>query len=364
MIYDFLIVGSGLFGSICAHELTKSNHKCLVIEKRNHIGGNCYTEKIENIDIHKYGAHIFHTSNKSTWDYINQFCEFNNYRHHVVANFDDEIFSLPFNMFTFNKLWGVLTPDQAKKIIDSQKFYGNPSNLEEQALNLVGKDIYKKLIKGYTEKQWMKSCKDLPKDIIKRLPVRYTYDNNYFFDVYQGIPKNGYTEIFEKLLNNIEVRLNTDYFEDKDYYNSLSKFIIYTGPIDRFYNYSMGQLEYRPLKFVHEVKSCDNFQGHSVVNYTSKDVAYTRIIEHKHFNYFYSDKTVITKEFPIEWKLDEEPYYPINDEINQSTFQKYKKLIEQETKIFFGGRLAEYKYYDMNQVVESALKMVDNLKNL
>jgi len=361
-MYDFVIVGSGLFGSICAHELTKIGYKCLVIEKRNHIGGNCYTEKIEGIDVHKYGAHIFHTSNKETWEYINKFAEFNNYKHHVLANFDGELYSLPFNMFTFNKLWGTNTPDEAKKIIESQKNNTEPNNLEEQAINLVGKDVYFKLIKGYTEKQWMKSCTELPPSIIKRIPVRFTYDNNYFFDTYQGIPKNGYTEIFENLLKNINVLLNTDFLHNIEYYKSISKKIIYTGPIDKFYNYSEGNLEYRPLRFEHEIIESNNYQGHSVINFTNKNIPYTRIIEHKHFNYIDTKYTVVTKEYPIDWNINEEPYYPINDNVNQNVFMKYKKLMDKETNVFFGGRLAEYKYYDMNQVVESALKLVNDIK--
>jgi UDP-galactopyranose mutase len=361
MQYDYLIIGSGIFGAVCARELTNKGYKCLVIEKRNHIGGNCYTEKIDGINIHKYGAHIFHTSNKEVWNYVNKFVEFNSYKHHVLANYKNEIFSLPFNMFTFNKLWGVNTPEEAKNIIEQQKFKGDPNNLEEQALSLVGKDIYEKLIKGYTEKQWMKKCTELPSFIIKRLPVRFTYDNNYFFDPYQGIPKNGYTELFEKLLDNIEVKLNIDYFTDKDYFNSLAKNIIYTGPIDKFYDYCFGELEYRPLKFKHTTLNQENYQGHSVVNYTEDVIPYTRIIEHKHFNNDVSSKTIITKEYPIEWNKNEEPYYPINDNLNQEKYLKYKKLADQEENIIFGGRLAEYKYYDMHQVIESALNFTKTI---
>jgi UDP-galactopyranose mutase len=360
-MYDYLIVGSGFFGSICARELTDKGYKCLVIEKRNHIGGNCYTEKIDGINIHKYGAHIFHTSNKEVWDYVNKFVEFNSYRHHVLANYNNEIYPLPFNMFTFNKLWNVNTPEEAKHVIEQQRFLGDPTNLEEQALSLVGKDIYEKLIKGYTEKQWMKSCKELPAFIIKRLPVRFTYDNNYFFDSFQGIPKNGYTELFEKLLNNIEIKLNVDYFTNKDYFNSLAKNIIYTGPIDKFYNYCFGELEYRPLKFEHITLDQENYQGHSVINYTEKKIPYTRIIEHKHFNNDISDKTIITKEYPIEWNRNEEPYYPINNNLNQEKYLKYKNLANQEKNIIFGGRLAEYKYYDMHQVIESALNKIKEI---
>lgn len=359
--YDYIIVGSGLFGSICARELTDLGYKCLVIEKREHIGGNCYTKKIEGIDVHIYGAHIFHTSNKETWDYVNRFVEFNNYRHHVIGNYKNILYSLPFNMFTFNKLWGVNTPEEAKNKIDSQKFEGVPTNLEEQALSIVGEDVYNKLIKGYTEKQWMKSPKELPSSIIKRLPVRFTFDNNYFFDTYQGIPKNGYTELFDKLLDNIEVKLNTDFFDDVDYYKSISSNIIYTGPIDRYFNYSLGNLEYRPLRFETEIVDTENYQGHSVINFTDIDVPYTRIIEHKHFNVSESKKTVITKEYPIEWDINQEPYYPINDKENQLLYEKYKQLSLKETNVFFGGRLAEYKYYDMNQVVDSALEFIRNI---
>lgn len=363
MKYDYVIIGSGFFGSICARELTDKGYKCLVIEKRKHIGGNCYTEKVENINVHKYGAHIFHTSNKEVWEYVNRFVEFNSYRHHVVANYKNEMYSLPFNMFTFNKLWNINTPKEAKDIIEQQRFKGDPTNLEEQALSLVGEDVYKKLIKGYTEKQWMKSCKELPSFIIKRLPVRFIYDNNYFFDPYQGIPKNGYTELFEKLLEGIEIKLDTDYFNDREHFDSLAKTIIYTGPIDKYYNYCFGELEYRPLKFEHTILNQENYQGHSVINYTEKEVPYTRIIEHKHFNNDTSDKTIITKEYPIEWSKDEEPYYPINDIENNKKYLQYKDLIKQKSNTIFGGRLAEYKYYDMHQVIESALKFVKQLNN-
>ena len=357
-MYDYLIIGSGLFGSVCARELTDAGYRCLVIEKRNHIGGNCYTEKIEGIHVHKYGPHIFHTSNEKIWNYVNKFVEFNNYRHHAIANYKGEIYSLPFNMFTFNKLWGVVTPEEAIAKIEEQRFKGTPTNLEEQALSSVGKDVYLKLIKGYTEKKWMKSAKELPPFIIKRLPVRITYDNNYYFDTYQSIPKNGYTELFEKLLEDIEVRLNLNYLEDRENFNSLAKKIIYTGPIDVFYDYVFGDLEYRPLRFEEKILPQENYQGHSLVNYTDKDTPYTRIIEHKHFNSDKSDKTVVTKEYPIEWIKGGEPFYPINDEINQTKFLKYKELANQEKNIIFGGRLAEYKYYDMHQVIDSALEAV------
>mgnify|MGYP006084180805 FL=1 len=360
--YDFLIVGSGWYGSVCARELTDMGYRCLVIDKRDHIGGNCFTEKVEGINVHKYGPHIFHTSNKVVWEYVNKFAEFNNYRHHVVANYKGELYSLPFNMWTFNKLWGVITPEEARAKIESQTFLGDPTNLEEQAISLVGTEIYQKLIKGYTEKQWLKSAKDLPAFIIKRLPVRFVYDNNYFFDTFQGIPKNGYTQVFEKLLEGIDVKLNLDYFIDKDTLDSLSQNIIYTGPIDKYYDYKFGDLQYRPLKFKTKILDKENFQGHSVVNYTSSDIPYTRIIEHKHFNNDVSDKTVVTREYPIEYSKDEEPYYPLNDKPNQKKYQKYFKLSQKENNIFFGGRLAEYKYYDQHQVIESALGFVNQFK--
>jgi UDP-galactopyranose mutase len=364
MKYDYLIVGSGFFGSICARELTDKGFKCLVLEKRNHIGGNCYTEKIENINVHKYGAHIFHTSNEEVWNYINRFTTFNNYRHHVVANYKDEIYSLPFNMFTFNKLWGVKNPKDAQKIIESQKFKGEPKNLEEQALSLVGDEIYEKLIKGYTKKQWMMNPNELPPFIIKRLPVRFTYDNNYFFDKFQGIPSDGYTPIFEKLLSGIDLKLNCDFFENRKYYESISNKIIYTGPIDKFYDYKFGELEYRPLRFENFILDCDNFQGHSVVNYTDEQIEFTRIIEHKHFENSESNKTIITKEYPIEWTKNEEPYYPINNHINNEIFNQYKELSKKEKNVYFGGRLAEYKYYDMHQVIETSLNFIKNIIQL
>lgn len=360
--YDYLIIGSGLFGSICARELTDLGYDCLVIEKRDHIGGNCYTEKIEGINVHKYGPHIFHTSNEKVWNYINKYIKFNNYRHHAMANYNDILYSLPFNMFTFNKLWGVNTPSEAKKIIDKTKFIGEPKNLEEQSKLLVGDEIYEKFIKGYTEKQWMKNPKDLPSFIIKRIPVRYTYDNNYFFDKYQGIPENGYTEFFEKLLNGIEVILNSDYFSNRNYYNNLSNKLIYTGPIDKFFDYKFGNLEYRPLKFKHEVKPVENYQGWSIINYTDVKIPYTRIIEHKHFENYNSNITVITKEYPVEWTKDSEPYYPINDNKNQEIYEKYKEESMKIKNVFFGGRLAEYKYYDMHEVINSSLNLIEIIK--
>jgi UDP-galactopyranose mutase len=362
--YDYIIVGSGFFGSICAFELTKIGKKCLVLEKRNHIGGNCYTENRDGINIHKYGPHIFHTSNDMVWNWINQFVQFNNYRHNVLGNYKDQLYSLPFNMFTFNKLWGTNTPEQAKSIIDSQRYNGEITNLEEQALALVGKDVYEYLIKGYTIKQWKKHPTKLPKEIIKRLPVRFTYDNNYFNDKYQGIPIGGYTQIFEKLLTNIEVKLNVDYLEDKDYWNSLGDNTIFTGPIDSYYNYIFGNLEYKTTNFILHKLDIDNFQGVSQMNYTEEKIPYTRIIEHKHFENTQTDYTWISKEYPVDYKPNQtEPYYPVNDKENNEIYNKYKSLSSNEQNVFFGGRLAEYKYYDMHQVIESALNFVENIKD-
>ncbi|PKK99729.1 MAG: UDP-galactopyranose mutase [Tenericutes bacterium HGW-Tenericutes-2] len=361
MVYDYLIVGAGLFGSVFAYEANKIGKKVLVIDKKNHIGGNVYTHLTNDIHVHQYGAHIFHTSNKEIWDYVNQFAEFNHFINSPIANYKGKIYNLPFNMNTFNQLWGVITPEEAKaKIKEQQKkyFVENPKNLEEQAINLVGLEIYEKLIKGYTEKQWGRDCVDLPSFIIKRLPVRFTYDNNYFNDTYQGIPKKGYTYLIEKMLEGIEVRLETDYFRNKKELDALATKVLYTGPIDQFYNYKYGLLEYRSLTFEHEVLDIENYQGNAVINYTEKDIPYTRIIEHKHFNFGTQPKTVITKEYPAQWTKDKEPYYPINDEKNSSIFMKYKEVMNNESKFIFGGRLAEYKYYDMHVVIESALALV------
>jgi UDP-galactopyranose mutase len=361
--YDYIIVGSGFFGSICAYELTKRKNKCLVLEKRNHIGGNCYTENKDNINIHTYGPHIFHTSNDEVWKWINQFTKFNNFKNTPVANYKDEIFSLPFNMWTFSKLWNITKPEEAKQIIKKQgQEIDCPTNLEEQAIKMVGKDVYEKLIKGYTKKQWMKDPKSLPKEIIKRLPIRFTYNNDYFDDKYQGIPIGGYTQIFEKLLENIDVVLKTDYLENKSYWDKKTKKIIYTGPIDRYYDYIFGKLEYKTTKFIHELKDTDNFQGNAVVNYTDENVPYTRIIEHKHFDDQKTNKSWITYEYPIPYDPENtEPYYPVNDSVNNELYNKYKELASKETNVYFGGRLAEYRYYDMHKVIESALNFIKSI---
>ena len=362
--YDYLIVGAGLYGSIFAYEMNKKGKKCLVIDKRNHIGGNIYTEEIEGINVHKYGAHIFHTSNKEVWEYINQFCEFNNYINSPIANYKGEIYNLPFNMNTFNKLWGVRTPKEAQKKIEWQKKefeIVEPKNLEEQAISLIGKDIYEKLIKGYTEKQWGRDAKELPSFIIKRLPVRFTYDNNYFNDRYQGIPIGGYTKIIEKMLEGIEVRLNSNFFDKREEYEKIADKIVFTGMIDEYYNYCFGKLEYRSLRFETEVLAEENYQGNAVVNYTEREIQYTRIIEHKHFEYGQQEKTVITREYPSEWQEGDEPYYPVNNERNNELYQKYKELADKEKRVIFGGRLGEYKYYDMDKIIE---KILTDLKEI
>lgn len=373
MKYNYLIIGAGLFGAIFAHEATKKGKKCLLIEKRPHIAGNIYTENQHGIQIHKYGAHIFHTSNKQVWDYINQFAEFNRYTNSPVARYKDELYNLPFNMNTFNKIWGVVTPEEAHAKIEEEKKKANitePKNLEEQAISLVGRTIYEKLIKGYTQKQWGKDCKELPSFIIKRLPVRFIYDNNYFNDTYQGIPIGGYTKIIEKMLEGVEVRLNTDFFANREEFENIAEKIIFTGPIDQFYNYKFGELEYRSLRFETEVKNIENYQGNAVVNYTEYEIPYTRIIEHKHFEFGPSlgkladgeakEKTVITREYPDKWDSTKEPYYPINNERNNTLYEKYKALADKDSNIIFGGRLGQYKYYDMDKVIEEALKCVKN----
>lgn len=356
--YDYLIVGSGLFGAVFAHEAKKRGKKCLVIDKRNHKGGNVYCEKIEDINVHKYGAHIFHTNDKAIWDYVNQFVEFNRYTNSPVAFYKDEVYNLPFNMNTFHQLWGVKTPEEASAKIEEQvKSSGitNPQNLEEQAISLVGTDIYEKLIKGYTEKQWGRKATELPAFIIKRLPVRFTYDNNYFNDKYQGIPIGGYNKLVDGLLEGIEVKLNIDFFENRDYYTQLADKIVFTGKIDEYYSNQFGTLEYRSLKFDTQIKGLENFQGNAVVNYTEKEVPYTRIIEHKHFEFGTQKKTVITYEYPDEWSQGKESYYPVNDEKNNIIYNKYRDLAKNDSKVIFGGRLAEYKYYDMHQIIASAL---------
>lgn len=362
--YDFLIVGAGLFGSVFAHEVTKHGKKCLVIDKRNHVAGNIYTENIEGIDVHKYGAHIFHTSNKEIWDYVNSFVEFNNFVNSPLANYKGNLYNLPFNMNTFYKLWGVKTPAEALKKIEKQRskfsHIKNPKNLEEQAYVLAGKDIYEKLIKGYTEKQWGRPATEIPAFIIRRLPFRLNFDNNYFNDTYQGIPIGGYTKLVEKLLIGIDVKTNVNYFDNKNDLNALAKNIVFTGKIDEFFNYKFGKLEYRSLHFENKLLNIPNFQGNAVVNYTEKKIPFTRIIEHKHFSFGKQPKTYITKEYPDEFSKDKEPYYPINDKKNQNLLSKYQELAKMHDKIIFGGRLAEYKYYDMHNVIERAISESKN----
>lgn len=368
-MYDYLIVGAGLYGAVCARELTDAGKRVLVIDKRDHVGGNVYTEKVEGINVHKYGAHIFHTNNKSVWTYVQRFAEFNRFTNSPVANYKGELYSLPFNMYTFNKMWGVVTPEEAAaKIAEQRKeISGEPRNLEEQAISLVGRDIYEKLIKGYTEKQWGRDCKDLPSFIIKRLPVRLTFDNNYFNALYQGIPVGGYTKMVEKMLEGIEVKLGTDYLNDRDELNSLADKVIYTGPIDAFFDFSLGTLEYRSVRFENELLDKPSFQGNAAVNYTDRETPWTRIIEHKWFEFGKDEngnelpKTVISREYSSEWKPGDEPYYPVNDEKNSALYREYRKLAERENKVIFGGRLGEYKYYDMDQVIAAALQRVELL---
>lgn len=363
--YDYIIIGAGLYGAVCAYEAKKAGKKCLVVEKRNHIAGNIYTKEIEKIQVHQYGAHIFHTSNKEVWNYINQFAEFNHYINSPIAIYKEELYNLPFNMNTFSKLWNIKTPREAKEKIQKQietLHIENPQNLEEQALSLVGRDVYEKLIKGYTEKQWGRDCKELPAFIIKRLPLRFTYDNNYFNDRYQGIPIGGYTAIVEKMLEGIEVHLDSDYLKEKENYNEMAEKIIYTGQIDEYFSYCLGVLEYRSVRFEQEVLDCENYQGNAVVNYTEKEIPYTRIIEHKHFEFGKQEKTVISKEYSSEWKKGDEPYYPVNNEKNNLLYQEYLKLAQKEKKVIFGGRLGEYQYYDMDKVIEAALKKIKELK--
>lgn len=356
--YDYILVGSGLYNGVFAYLARKAGKKCLVVEKRNHIGGNIYCEEIEQIHVHKYGAHIFHTSNREVWGFVNSLAEFNRYTNSPVANYHGEMYNMPFNMNTFSKMWGISTPKEARAKIEEQRagITGEPKNLEEQAISLVGTDIYQKLVKGYTEKQWGRDCKELPAFIIKRLPVRCTYDNNYFNDLYQGIPIGGYNVIIDKLFEGCDVETGVDYLEKKEHYDSLGDKVIYTGTIDAYYGYRFGKLEYRSLKFETEVLDEENHQGVAVVNYTDRETPYTRVIEHKHFEFGTQPKTVITKEYPVTWSEGMEPYYPVNDEKNQELYQKYAGLAAEEKGVIFGGRLGEYKYYDMDKVIESALK--------
>lgn len=363
-MYDYLIVGSGLFGSVFSHEMNKAGYSCLVLEKRAHIGGNVYCEEKDGIRIHKYGAHIFHTSDKKIWDYVNQFVEFNSYVNSPVANYKGKLYNLPFNMNTFSKMWGVVTPAEAAAKIAEQRtaVQGEPKNLEEQAISLIGTDIYTKLIKGYTEKQWGRSCTELPAFIIKRLPVRYTFDNNYFNDRYQGIPIGGYNVLIHTLLDGIEVRTGVDYNAHRDAYRKLAETVVYTGPIDAYFGYKLGQLEYRGLHFETERLEEENHQGVAVMNYTDRETPYTRSIEHKHFEFGTQPVTYVTKEYPADWKPGEEAYYPVNDEKNSELYKQYAELAAQEENVIFGGRLAEYKYYDMDDVIASALQAVEMYK--
>lgn len=372
--YDYIIVGSGLFGSVFAYKAHQAGKKCLVLEKRPHLGGNVYCECVEGINVHKYGAHIFHTSNRKVWDFVNLFVVFNRYTNSPVANYKGQLYNLPFNMNTFHQMWGVTTPEEAQEIINEQKTIAleamrrngvmEPRNLEEQAQLLIGKDIYDKLIKGYTEKQWGRKCEDLPAFIIKRLPVRFVFDNNYFNDIYQGIPIGGYNRLIEGLLAGIETKVNTDFFSERNYWSDIADKIVFTGKLDEYYDYCFGKLNYRTVRFEHEIMSVPNYQGNAVVNYTDIDVPYTRVIEHKHFEMFGADvyqcpKTVISREYSMEWSDGLEPYYPVNDTVNNSIAEKYKDLARRETHVIFGGRLAEYKYYDMAPIIERALNMFE-----
>ena len=369
MKYDYLVVGAGLYGAVFAHEAAVKGKKVLVIDKRPNVGGNIYTEKVNGINVHKYGAHIFHTNNRQVWEYVNRFAEFNRYTNSPVANYKGELYSLPFNMYTFNKMWGVITPEEAQAKIDEQKKAAGitePQNLEEQAISLVGTDIYEKLVKGYTQKQWGRPCTELPSFIIKRLPVRLTFDNNYFNALFQGIPVGGYTAMIENMLEGIEVRLDTDYLKNKEDLRALADKVIYTGPIDEYFGFELGNLQYRSVRFETEYLEKDNFQGNAVINYTDSDTPWTRIIEHKWFE-FGKDKdgnelkgTVISREYSSEWNPGDEPYYPVNDERNGKMFEKYRALADKEENVIFGGRLGEYKYYDMDKVIEAALSMAEN----
>lgn len=358
--YDYLIVGSGLCGAVFAREAVKAGKKVLVVEKRSHIGGNIYTKEVEGINVHEYGAHIFHTNNKEVWQYVNQYAEFNRYTNSPVANYHGELYSLPFNMYTFNKMWGVVTPQEAADKIEEQKREAGirePKNLEEQAISLVGTDIYEKLVKGYTEKQWGRPCTELPAFIIKRLPVRLTFDNNYFNALYQGIPIGGYTKMIEQMLDGIEVRLDTDYLEHREELDALAEKVFYTGPIDAYFNYELGYLQFRSVRFETEVLDMPNYQGNAVINYTDRETPYTRIIEHKHFEFGTQPKTVISREYSSEWKIGDEPFYPVNDERNSRLYSEYRTLADQKEDVIFGGRLGEYKYYDMDQAVARTLEI-------
>jgi len=366
-MFDYLVVGAGLYGAVFAHEAKKNGKSVLVIDKRPNIAGNIYTEKVEGINFHKYGAHIFHTNNTKVWNFVNQFADFNRFTNSPVANYKGELYSMPFNMYTFNKMWGVVTPEEAMEKIEEQKkeISGEPKNLEEQAISLVGRDIYEKLVKGYTEKQWGRDCKELPAFIIKRLPVRFTFDNNYFNALYQGIPIGGYTKMVQNMLDGIEVRLNEDYLKDKEKWNSIAKKVIYTGPIDAYFDFKLGNLEYRSVRFENEILDIPNFQGNAAVNYTDRETPWTRIIEHKWFEFGKDEngndlpKTIISREYSSEWKPGDEPYYPVNDEKNGELYSKYKELANNEDNIVFGGRLGEYKYYDMDAVIASSLEFAE-----
>ncbi|MBQ5406467.1 MAG: UDP-galactopyranose mutase [Oscillospiraceae bacterium] len=364
MKYDTLIVGAGLYGAVFARELSDRGKRVLVIEKRNHVGGNVYTEDVEGIQVHVYGAHIFHTNDKKVWNYVNRFAEFNRYTNSPVANYRGELYSLPFNMYTFNKMWGVVTPQEAEAKIAAQRAaagIAEPKNLEEQAISLVGTDIYEKLVKGYTEKQWGRPCTELPAFIIRRLPVRFTFDNNYFNARYQGIPTEGYTRLVERLLEGVEVRLGTDYFADKAGFDAMAETVVYTGAVDRYFNYCFGPLQYRSVRFETELLDTPNYQGNAVVNYTDRETPYTRIIEHKHFVFGTQPKTVVSREYSAEWKPGDEPYYPVNDTVNSALYLRYKELANREEKVIFGGRLGEYRYYDMDAVIASALSRLEEL---
>ena len=360
--YDYLIVGAGLFGSVFAREMADKGKKCLVIDKRNHTGGNLYCEEIEGINVHKYGAHIFHTSNKAVWEYVNKLVEFNRYTNSPIANYKGKLYHLPFNMNTFYAMWGTITPEQAKAKIQEQINKENitePKNLEEKAITMIGRDLYEILVKGYTEKQWGMAATELPPFIINRLPLRFTFDDNYFNDKYQGIPIGGYNKLFDKLLDGIDVQLDVNYFSDKEYFDSIAHKTLYTGELDRYFDYSLGKLEFRSLRFENEVLDIDNYQGVAVVNYTEREIPYTRIIEHKHFEFNQSPKTVITREYPLTWQEGDEPYYPVNNQQNNDLYERYKKLAQDEDRLIVGGRLGMYKYFDMDKTIEAALAVVE-----